>query len=139
LSQAIKAGFLYFFGVFCVGFLFGGVRLMLLVPTVGELLAVAIEVPVMLVFCWILCRQAILLLSVSPRGPDRLAMGATALLCLLFGELGLAIVFFGQTVTQFLTSFLLSAGLIGLAGQLLFASFPLLQLPLEGKRAPKNF
>ena len=128
MVQSIKAGFLYFFGVVCAGFLLGGVRIMLLLPALGETLAVIIEVPVMLVICWILCRRAIKLFLVAPRWPNRLVMGITALACLLIAELLLAIVFFGQTTTQFLASFLLAAGLIGLAGQLVFASFPLLQL-----------
>ena len=133
MVQAIKAGLLYFTGVFCVGFILGGLRIMLLEPILGELLAVAIEVPVILVGCWILCARAIKLKEIPPRWPDRLVMGIIAFVCLFVGEVLLSIVFFGQTLTQFLASFLLAAGLLGLGGQLLFALFPLLQLPFYNR------
>lgn len=131
MTRSVKAGLLYFFGVFCVGFVLGGVRIMLLMPTLGETLAVLVEVPLMLVLCWILCGRAISLHDVPRRWRERLVMGSTALLCLLFGEFLLAIVFFGQTASQFFASFLLAAGLIGLAGQLLFAAFPLLHMVID--------
>ena len=128
LSQAVKAGILYFIGAFALGFLFGGVRLMLLTPTLGELVAVVIEVPVMLGFCWIICGRAIARLEVPPRNSDRITMGFTALAFLLAAELALATVMFGDSPADYAASMLTAAGAIGLGGQFLFAVFPLAQL-----------
>ncbi|MEQ8955989.1 MAG: hypothetical protein RL120_17800 [Gammaproteobacteria bacterium] len=138
MIQAVKAGLLYFFGVICAGILLGGIRLMLLVPTLGDTLAVSIEVPVMLLLCWILCGRAIALFEIVPQWPDRLLMGVVAFCCLLTAEWVLAIVLFGQTTTQFLASFLLAAGLIGLAGQVLFACLPLLHMLLYRNKRQRS-
>jgi hypothetical protein len=128
LSQrAVKAGLLYFAGVFALGFLFGGIRLMLLIPLVGELLAVLIEIPLLLGFAWVLCARAIAKLAIPSRLAERLVMGTTAFILLQLAELMLALVYFGVTPADYVRGFASAAGLAGLAGQLLFALFPLLQ------------
>lgn len=55
VGKACKAGLLYFAGVFAAGFACGGIRRILLVPSVGETWAVVIEMPVILAISWLLC------------------------------------------------------------------------------------
>ena len=127
VRTAHRAGALYFLGVFALGFLLGGVRLMLLVPWLGELVAVLVEVPVILLGCWVLCRRAIVQTGLSSRKPERLVMGATAFIYLLLAETVLAAVFFATSPSEYVASLLTPAGAAGLMGQLLFAAFPLIQ------------
>ena len=55
-------------------------------------------------------------------------MGLTALSFLLVAELVLSQLMFGNTPAQYLAGFTTAAGAVGLAGQVLFATFPLIQL-----------
>lgn len=125
--QPIKAGVIYFVGVFALGFLFGGIRLMLLQPLMGETIAVAVEVPIMLVLAWMLCARAINMSKISTSWTDRLTMGLVALSLLLLAEFGLSIAMFGNQLVDYLESYTTLPGLIGLGGQILFGLFPLIQ------------
>uniref|UniRef100_UPI0013D942F5 hypothetical protein n=1 Tax=Sandarakinorhabdus rubra TaxID=2672568 RepID=UPI0013D942F5 len=55
----------------------------------------------------------------------RAVMGGTAFLWLMAAELGLSLAF-GRTAGEHLAALLAPAGLLGLAGQILFAALPLL-------------
>ncbi len=131
-ATAFKAGLLYFAGVFALGFLLGGVRMMLLEPTVGDLLAVIIESPIILALSWLLCRRAIDRFQVAALVSARLLMGGVALTILLLAEYSLATLMFAESPADFLGNWLTAAGLVGLGGQIVFALFPLLQLRLPG-------
>lgn len=133
LKNAVKAGLLYFAGVFALAFLLGGVRMMLLVPAIGELLAVLVETPVILGFAWLLCRRAIALLQVAPAASARLLMGGVALSVLLIAEVALAMLLFAESPQVFIAGLLTPAGLVGLAGQVVYGLFPLLQLRASGE------
>lgn len=128
IATAVGAGLLYFIGVFALGFLLGGIRLMLLEPAVGELLAVVIELPVILTASWLLCGRAIIQLQVPASILPRGIMGASALLMLLLAEFVLAVVLFAEPPGEFFGNLLSASGLAGLGGQIVFALFPLLHL-----------
>ncbi|GAB5498348.1 MAG: hypothetical protein PsegKO_06590 [Pseudohongiellaceae bacterium] len=132
IAIALKAGLLYFAGVFALGFLLGGARMMLLEPTVGDLMAVIIESPIILALSWLLCRRAIERLQVPAEVSARLLMGGVALTVLLAAEYILATLMFAESPAGFLRNWLTTAGLVGLGGQIVFALFPLLQLRLPG-------
>lgn len=127
-SIALRAGALYFTGVFALGFLFGAIRLMLLVPSLGELVAVLIELPVILSMAWLLCARAITRLNVPATPAARLVMGESAFLLLMLAEFALAIVGFGETPASYVSHWTTLPGAIGLAGQIVFGLFPLLQM-----------
>lgn len=127
-SRAINAGLLYFVGVFAAGFAFGGIRLMLVVPAVGETWAVVIETPFILGLSWLLCVRAIRKFQVDTRTQSRLLMGAVAFVCLLVAEYVLWTGMFANPPATFLPRYQTLSGLIGLFGQLLYAVFPLLQV-----------
>lgn len=127
-GRSLKAGLLYFVGVFAVGFALGALRLMLLQPTLGELLAVIIELPIILLFCWVLARRAIERLQIPARAQSRIVMGSTALLLLWVAEFFLATIAFSETPVEFFSGLTTAAGLLGLGGQIVFGLMPLLQL-----------
>lgn len=118
---------MYFAGVFALGFALGGIRLILLVPALGEFLAVLIEVPVILGLSWLLCARAIRKLQLAAQPWPRLQMGAVAFGFLMLAEFLLARFMFGESTAVYLAGFATAAGMLGLAGQIVFALFPLLQ------------
>lgn len=120
---ALALGMRYFIGVFALGFLLGTVSTLWLAPVVGDVLAVAIELPMMLAFSWLWCRRLLAGRSLAMGG--RAIIGGTAFLWLMLAELSLSLAF-GGTLATHLAALLAPAGLLGLAGQLLFAALPLI-------------
>jgi hypothetical protein len=124
----LKAGLAYFAVMFTVGFVLGALRVGLVAPRIGDLAAVLIELPLILAASWFVCRRLTAILAIAARVPDRLAMGALAFTLLIITELALAGPLFGRSLSQSLTGMATDAGLLGLAGQILFGLVPLLQL-----------
>jgi hypothetical protein len=127
MLSALKAGLLYFAIVFAAGFILGTLRLLLVVPALGQAAAVLIELPIMLAISWVACASVVRRWSVLPNVRDRAFMGATAFLLLMTAELALSVLLFGRSPAEFATSLATPSGGIGLAGQIAFAVFPLLQ------------
>jgi hypothetical protein len=112
----------YAAAVFAAGFALGVPRVTLLEPAVGPLAAVALELPPMLGISWLAAG------AVLARWPVRrpLAMGGIALGFLLAAEAALSAVL-GGTVAGFLAALVTPAGVLGLAGQVVFALIPRLR------------
>lgn len=125
---ATRAGLLYAAIIFVFGVVLGTLRTMILLPLLGATAAVLIEAPLMLVLCWIVCGRVIHRLNVPPTLGARAVMGLVALLTLAALEWPMGILLFDLTLTQILLSYLTPEGMIGLAAQIAFAAFPLLQL-----------
>lgn len=128
MLNGTKAAFAYFAAVFLAGFAFGTLRLLVLVPHVGDRLAVLIELPFMLTVSWLVSRSVVERLAVSPALSPRLTMGGGAFALLMAVEAGLAMFAFGRTFAEHIDSLLTAAGLLGLAGQAVFASIPVIQI-----------
>jgi small-conductance mechanosensitive channel len=136
-SQLIRpagAGFAYAILTFAVGFALGTVRVLLVVPRMGPTVAVLLEVPVILAASWWISRLCVARFKVSRAVAARLVMGLVAFLVLMLAEVTLSALLFGRSVTGYLASLTTLAGAIGLAAQLAFAGFPLIQATLA--RAP---
>lgn len=123
--RALRLGLVYFAAVFALGFVLGTVRIFLLIPRLGELGAVAVELPVILTGAWLICGRLL-------RGPrltasEAAAMGATAFALLMLAETGLSVLLFGRTLSGHFALYAEPAHFLGLAGQLAFAAFPLLR------------
>ena len=127
MAQAVRAGSVYFAIVFAAGFLLGTLRVFVLVPRLGETAAVLVELPVMLALCWFASRRIVAAFDVGPRASARLAMGGLAFALLMSLEVGLSLLVFRQSLTEFLAHYAAPAGLAGLAAQALFGLIPLLQ------------
>ena len=123
-ARAVVAGLAYAVAVFLLGSAVGTIRILALEPEFGALDATALELPLMLGLAWLLSLSFTRRCAVSPRTGDRLVMGGIAFTTMIAAEFGVGALLgrlpdFGQT-----------AALLGLAGQIAFALFPLLQARL---------
>ena len=99
---------------------------MLVVPRLGELAAVTLEVPVVLGLSWLVAGR-VLRRWPLPRTGQRLAMGGLAFALLMLAEAVLGITLFGRTLSGMLAELATLPGLVGLAGQIGFALVPALR------------
>lgn len=129
--RAIAAGLSAFALVFGAGFVLGTIRVLLIVPRVGETAAVVAELPVMLAISWWVTGWAIRRWQVPP-GRDRVAMGVVAFAMLMAAELVLGLTLFNQPPGAWLASLMAMPGAIGLAAQIAFGIMPLLRGALPG-------
>jgi len=121
------AGALYAIIVFLIGFILGTIRVLLVAPRLGETTAVILEAPMMLAASWFVCRWCVDRLDVRRTVPARLLMGLVAFLVLMSAEVELGIVLDRSIVDQ-LAMYKSPSGAIGLAAQVIFAIFPVLQV-----------
>lgn len=127
MVAALKAGCAYFLVVFAIGFVLGTIRVLLVIPQLGDTSAVLLELPVMLALSWIACGWLVRRFAVPPEAGARLAMGALAFALLMVGELLVSEFGFGRTPVEHLESYRTAGAQLGLVGQLVFALFPYLQ------------
>jgi hypothetical protein len=128
MKAAIKAGIFYFILVFAAAFVLGAIRIRLLVPNLGEIAGLAIELPVILFWAWIVCGWLIRRLRVPAQTPVRIVMGALAFALLIAAETLVAVIGLKETVTQHFAAYSHPTMLIGLAAQVAFAAMPWLRL-----------
>ena len=124
IFSSIKAGAAYFAVVFALGFVLGAIRVLWLVPMIGETAAVVAEQSVMLTASWLVAHWLVRRYDFA-RARERLVMGACAFAMLMMAELLLAVSLFGQTPGQWLNGVVTMPGPIGLAGQMMFGLIPL--------------
>ncbi|OAE99916.1 hypothetical protein AYJ54_32020 [Bradyrhizobium centrolobii] len=120
----------YFAIVFAAGFALGVLRVLVLLPSLGETVAVLLEMPVILTSAWLACRWIITRFGVPKKGTAGLIMGGLAFALLMTAEFLLATLGLERTVSEQLIRYGRVPELRGLAGQLLFAAFPNIQLAL---------
>ncbi len=121
----IKAGALYFALIFALGFVLGTIRVLWLVPAIGETAAVLLEQPVMLTASWFAAGWMVRRHDLVTTG-ERAMMGAVALALLFIAEPLFAYGLFGQTPQDWVVGVFTMPGPIGLAGQIMFGLMPLL-------------
>jgi hypothetical protein len=124
----LRSGFVYFAIVFTIGFVLGTIRVIAVVPRIGELFAVLIELPLMLAASWIVCKYLIARFQVPAEIVDRAIMGASAFAFLLVSEIALSTCVFGNSIESTFIKYQTLHGFVGICGQLAFAAFPMLQL-----------
>ena len=127
MFRATEAGAIYAIVGFLIGFILGTIRVLLFAPRLGETTAVIVEVPIMLLASWFACRWCVDRLHVARTVPARLLMGLVAFLVLMSAEVGLGAVF-GRSIVDQLASYGSLSGAIGLAAQVIFAMFPVIQV-----------
>lgn len=124
MGRIVRAGLLYFLMVGAAGFLVGTIRVLWLLPRLGERWAELLEMPLMLAVVYLGARR------VSRRVEStggRLAAGLLALGLLLAMELGLVLQLRGLTLAEYAETrdplsgavYLVSLALFGLAPALL--------------------
>lgn len=119
------AALTYWAGIFALGFALGTLRSLWLAPAIGEVAAVASELPLMLLASWLFARHLVRRHRIAPGAPA-LAMGLAAFALLLASELALGLFALGQSPGEWAAALLRPAGALGLAGQIAFALFPAL-------------
>ena len=129
LGRILVAGTAYAVTVLMVGTVLGVVRVLMLEPRFGALEATMLELPLLLGLAWLISAWLTGHCGVAARLTDRVVMSGLALLLLLGAEFALAIML-GRT-----PDYREPASLLGLAGQVAFASLPLVQLCLFERRA----
>ena len=75
IPAALKAGVAYFAVVFAAGFGLGVIRMLVVIPRVGETVAVLIEAPVMLGISWPVARRLTRWFAVPDAAEARVLMG----------------------------------------------------------------
>ena len=127
MTRTLLAGAAYFVIVFAAGFVLGALRTLVLAPRFGPFAAVLLELPVMLVISWIACGKVLARFEIPRRAAPRLGVGASAFTLLMLAEVVLSLVAFGRAPSDYVAELSSPHGLLGLAGQLLFALMPLAQ------------
>ena len=127
MQNVLKAGIAYFLTVFAVGFALGTLRTLVLAPALGELLAVAIELPIILTASWFLCAWTIRRFSITEALADRISVGAIAFFLLMLAEVLLSTQLAGRDLATHVALYKTAPAQIGLLGQIAFALFPLWQ------------
>lgn len=126
MSPLVKSALAYVLPVFGLAFCLGALRVTLVAPVTGPLIAVALEVPIVLALSWAVAGAVLRRWPLDRTG--RLAMGALAFAVLMALELATALAL-GQSVSAFVGAMASPAGALGLSGQLAFGLIPLLRQP----------
>jgi hypothetical protein len=123
MSRELKAAILYVLAAFGLGFLLGPIREFGLVPAMGRLAALLVELPMMLAFCWWIAPRIIRRYGVPP-GEARLRMGFAALSLLLALEFFTGVALRGWDLQAWLADFATLPGLVTLLAYLIFTLLP---------------
>lgn len=138
IALACQAGLAYFTGVFALAFLLGVLRRMFLTPMLGAVGAVLLELPILLVFSWVIAGRIDQRMQIPARWRERALIGIVAFSVLMLAEIGLAVAAFAMSLPEYLQNFQSLEGVIGLAGQLVFAVIPLLRLLTGNATSPDS-
>jgi hypothetical protein len=129
MMVVLRFAALYVAIVFAFGFGLGAVRTLFVTPVTGELVAVLIELPVILVLSWIVAARIFPGRGLTPSQGIEIGLTAFMLLqmaeSLLFGAFGPYR--YVDNVLYYLGD-LSPARLAGLIGQILFAIIPFIQI-----------
>jgi hypothetical protein len=125
MRRALAAGAIYFAAVFAVGFCLGVLRTLVVQPLIGDLPAVAIELPVILAAAWLVCARMLRRAHLAYAGAG--LMGATAFALLMLGEAAISVLLVGRSLAGHVTLYAQAPHLLGLAGQVVFALLPLIR------------
>ena len=129
MARALAAGAAYFGLVFALGFLLGTVRELMVVPRLGPIAPVLIEVPLMLTASFGAARVVARRLAVPDAAGQRLAMGVVAFVLLIAAETLTGLLLMGRSPGEQLAAYGTARGAIGLAAQIAFALIPLVSGP----------
>jgi hypothetical protein len=127
MPNAIVAGSIYFAVTFAIAFALGVLRVLVTAPRIGETMAVALELPVILLTSWFVCGYVLRRWRVRAFWRDRLLMGAWAFGLLMVEEAAFSVLVFGKSFAAYLAAFANPLALAGLLAQIAFGAFPLLR------------
>jgi hypothetical protein len=131
MGNASRAGAIYAVIVFLIGFVLGTIRILLVAPRLGDTPAVILETPIILAASWFVCRGCVGRFRVRRRVGLRFVMCAVAFLVLMAAEFALGELVFGRSLVEQLAGYGSTPGVIGLAAQIVFAAFPVMQVKMR--------
>ncbi|PKL18522.1 MAG: hypothetical protein CVV49_05410 [Spirochaetae bacterium HGW-Spirochaetae-5] len=123
----LKSGLIYFLGIFALGFFLGTIRTIFLVPRIGILAGVILEVPIMLTVSWFFCKNLIIRFNIAKESADLLLFGGSAFVMLMATEFFFSVFIFKQGASYFFSNLLTLHGLVGFFAQIVFGIIPLIQ------------
>jgi len=125
MKRILLTGTVYVAAVFAAGFVLGVLRTLVMVPLLGEMVAVLVELPVILAVAWLVCTRILRRWPLSPVAA--VGMGAIAFLLLMGAEASLSTLLAGRSLADHLALYAHLPHQVGLAGQLAFAVMPWIQ------------
>lgn len=132
--SVVAAGIAYYALAFAAGFVLGTVRVLLLVPHLGERTGELLEAPVMLIVVIVAARFVTRRFALPPTAFASVAVGALALALLVATELTVVLAVRGMTLADDLATRDPVAGMVYVALLVIFALMPLLVRPGDGVR-----
>lgn len=131
---AARLGAIFGAVMFAAGFVLGAIRTFALVPWLGEVPAVLVELPVMLALSWLVAGWLMARApGALPSVRAALAMGAVALATLWALELAMVVWLFGVPRAEAPAAFLTPGARIGAVGQVAMAFLPFVRRALDGR------
>lgn len=134
MRRSLIAGVAYFATIFAAGFTLGAIRTLFVAPRVGATLAVALELPLILTLAWMICRRLYRAFRVPHSRACAGAMGGVAFALLLGAEIGISMLLGARTIQEHFSLYGEPSHLLGLAGQIGFGLFPVLQSERSSER-----
>lgn len=110
----------------------------MIVPVIGEIGAVVVELPFMLLVSWVSCKWVIRVFVVPRCMLPRITMGLTAFFLLLCAEALLSVFLLNLSLSQHFALYLHVTAQLGLLGQIAFALFPLVQTWAASNKANES-
>jgi hypothetical protein len=149
LLSPIVAGFIYFTIVFGIAFVLGTIRVLVLVPRIGELYAVLIETPIILTVSWMTMTWIVRPKEYQQQQKqqhdktviieNRVVMGMTAFTFLMLAEWILSVVVFNKTTAEFWEDLTSSTPqMIGLLCQVTYGLFPVMEWWMISKTTSRS-
>ncbi|MES1200868.1 MAG: hypothetical protein ABUS57_05410 [Pseudomonadota bacterium] len=126
MTRSLVAGAVYFVIVFAAAFALGVLRVTFVVPAIGNVWATLVELPFTLSASWVTCAWAKRHWRISSIRQSS-AMGASAFVLLMGAEFAGAVAIFDRTISEHFGLYGTVAGALGLAGQIAFGLFPVIQ------------
>ena len=124
MTAILKAALAYFAIAFGTGFLLGPIRVLWLVPRVGERAAELIEMPIMLAVIIWAARWIVRRFATPAPASTRLTIGAIALSLMLAAEFGLVLRLRGISLAEYLATRDPVSGTVYYLMLILFALMP---------------
>lgn len=126
-KPALQAGLIYFLGIFALGFVLGTIRTIIIIPRIGALAGVLLEIPIMLLASWFFCRRLITRFSIARETKYLFMVGGSAFFWLMIAEVFVSVFVFKQPWSEYLENLKTISGALGLLAQIIFGCIPLLQ------------
>lgn len=124
IINTIQAALCYSLVVFCIGFLFGTVRLLILRRFLTDWAAVLFELPFILRSSWYVCQRCVRHWNIQT---TKRYMGCISFFLLQLMEICLGYTLLNKTVGEYIQEVIFTfAGFLGLLGQAFFGYMPAL-------------